>query len=237
MRKLTLVAMPSLLALAAAAKALVFTGNVSEDFISAVYVEAADSTHELVLPVQAPVGTLSGWDLSRVLFQLDAATDQLNIGLDYAALAGDADGDGVEGVSSLWLATGGGMDEPRLGPGGSVCVAFDFDQNGRWDVVAGYPLGVDAYQVAIFTGEDGRPYQAFGEPLPVNQGAAFCEASAQAPDVEFSLIRASALLVFQEGTACFAYKVFSGSFDDGAIGEDLLQGTVCLSSHAAMSTK
>ena len=180
------------------------------------------------MPVQAPAGQISGWDLQQVMFKLDRETDRLEIGLDFAALAGDADGDGIEGVSPLWLAAGGGLDAPKLGPGGSICVAFDFDRNGRWDVVAGFPLGVEDYHVAVFNGESTRPYQAFGDALPLNVGAAVFTGTPEAPDAEFSLAQVSSLLIFQGSNACFDYRVFAGSFDDGPIGEDTLQGTACL---------
>jgi hypothetical protein len=225
MRKWWNLILPAALAVAPASRALVFTGNVPVDFAVPGVVQIADAVRDVSMPAQAPEGQLSGWDLEKVCFKLDTESGDLLVGLDFASLASDADGDGVEGVSPLWLAAGGGLDTPKLGPGGSICVAFDFDRNGRWDVVAGFALGLESYQVAAFAGEATRPYQAFGEALPAHLGAAHFTGTAEAPDVEFTLAQAAGLLA---ADGCFDFQAFAGSFDDGPIGEDTQSGTTCL---------
>jgi len=49
------------------------------------------------LPLNAPPGTVSGWDMVDLRLTYDTATDTLYVGINTFGIAGDADGD--EGIS------------------------------------------------------------------------------------------------------------------------------------------
>jgi hypothetical protein len=211
-----------------AAFALTFTGNATVDFSSVSYAQVLDAANDVGLAFNAPPGTVSGWDVASVLFHLDLTAGELNVGLEYFGIAGDADGDGGEGTTSLWLAANDGLDLPGLAESESICVAFDFDQNGIYDLVAGVGENDGVYRVSVYTGSQSRPYRAFGPLLPAQMGPWFYAGTLAAPDVEFTLTNITPLLTLVGNTTCFNFRAFSGSFDDDGIGEDNVIGTVCL---------
>jgi hypothetical protein len=216
-----------LLAFGPSAFALAYTGDVSADFSAVSYVQDLDPLGDVGLAGNAPPGTISGWDVERAVFNLDLAADQLNVGLEFYGIAGDADGDGGQGTTSLWLAANGGIDLPGLASTESICIAFDFDQDGGWDVVAGNS-GYDAlHQVCVHTGFSIHPF-AFGAPLPAHQGPIVWIGTAAAPDYELTLNNFSALATIVANSTCFDYAVFAGSYQDDGVGEDAMLGTVCI---------
>jgi len=210
------------LAIGPAAFAITYTGDVASDFVSAEVVTVADGANDVGLPYNAPVGTVSGWDLDYTAFELDRATGELHVGLDFFGFAGDADGDGLDSVTSLWLAGNGGFDLPSLALTESICIAFDFDQNGTYDVIAGVGGMDGTYRVSTFVGSPILPAFGFG-PLSANDGGHF-----YGPDFELSL---NSLGDFENldptVELCFSYLIFAGSYQDDGIGEDLQVGTVC----------
>jgi hypothetical protein len=221
----------ALLVSAGAASAVPFTGDVPADFASAIYVEVFDSPMliDVGLPSQAPPGTISGWDMLSVLFHYDEGSGDLSVGIDFAAICGDADGDGDEAGGAPWF-TGDpifGYDVPQLGMTEAVCVAFDFDQDGSYDLVAGIGNMDGTYRVAQFSGSPFLPAGAFGALLPQHDGGYFYAGTALAPDFELRLADISGLLTFEQNTACFDFLAFAGSYQDDGIGEDYLSGTVC----------
>ena len=217
-----------LVAFGPASFALTFTGDAVADFASVSYAQILDPFGDVGLSSNAPPMTISGWDVASALFNLDLATDELNVGLEYYGIAGDADGDGGEGTTSPWLATNQGLDLPNLDQSESICVAFDFNQDGIYDLVAGGDENDDVYRVSSYSGPQTRPYRAFGALLPVHTGPWLYAGTAVAPDFELTLTSVSSLLTLVGNTACFNFRVFSGSFDDDGIGEDNVIGTVCL---------
>lgn len=216
-----------LLATGPAAFALTFTGDAANDFSTASFVQEIDPL-DVGVASNAPVGTVSGWDVENAFFVLDTDADQLSVGLEFFGIAGDADGDGGEGTTSPWLTLNYGVDMPGLALTESICVAFDFDQDGDFDVIAGNG-GVDGlHRVSTFTGTPSLPAFAFGPVLPAHQGVYFYGPSASTPDYEFNLDGISGLDTIEANTICFDYLVFSGSYSDDGVGEDFLWGTVCL---------
>lgn len=210
-----------------AAFALTFTGDVASDFAAATFVQENDPV-DVGVASNAPSGTVSGWDLERALFVLDLDADQLSVGLEFYGIAGDADGDGGEGTTSPWLMLNSGVDMPGLALTESICVAFDFDQNGSFDLIAGNG-GMDGlHRVSTFAGSPTLPAFAFGPVQPTHQGAFFYGPSASSPDYEFTLDAISALDTFEANTLCFDYLFFAGSYSDDGVGEDFLWGTLCL---------
>ncbi len=204
-----------------------FTGDVAVDFVGpdvAVQLDPMD----VGLPVQAPGGTVSGWEFTAVLFELDAANDMLRVGLDYVGHAGDADGDGDPSNSSAWLLGNGGFDFANLGGTESICIAFDFDSDMNMDVIAGVSAMTDTYSVNAFNNGGLLPF-SFGAPMPMHQGAYMI-----GPDFELELTNLSGLADYTNmDEYCFYYSVFSGSYADDGIGEDFKFGEVCLDNRSA----
>jgi hypothetical protein len=205
-----------------AAFAITFTGDVPSDFTATGVQSVSDTIDDVGLPANATMGTVSGWDMSAALFELDKTADQLHVGLDFRGYAGDADGDGTDGITSLWLAANGGFDLPALALTESICIAFDFDQDGTFDVIAGDGAFNAVYHVSVFTGSPILPAFGFGPALPANEGAHF-----YGPDYELTLDNVSGLWDTTPQTVCFDFLVFAGSYQDDGIGEDLLSGEVC----------
>jgi hypothetical protein len=199
-----------------------FTGDVVADFTQAEVVAHADGM-DVGLPAQAPFGTVSGWEIVNAAFYLDGANDLLQVGLDFHGIAGDADGNGLEGNSTAWLLGNGGFDMPNLGGTESVCIAFDFDQSGSYDIIAGVSAMTDAsgYKVSQFVNGGLLPF-SFGPAVPAHEGAHMI-----GPDFELEITELSALVAYTD-EVCFDYAVFAGSYSDDGIGEDFMAGTLCL---------
>jgi hypothetical protein len=206
-----------------AAFAVTFTGDVAADFAVAGSVTVLDSHDDVGLPSNAPAGTISGWDLDYAAFVLDRAAGELHIGLDFRGLAGDADGDDLDGVTTLWLAANGGLDLPTLNMSESICIAFDFDMDGTYDVITGMG-GLDGtYRVSAFTGTPILPAFGFGPLIPHDGGHFY------GSDLEMTLNNMGVLANLDPTVElCFRFLFFAGSFQDDGIGEDLLLGEVCL---------
>ncbi|MCB9473018.1 MAG: T9SS type A sorting domain-containing protein [Candidatus Delongbacteria bacterium] len=204
------------------AQAITFTGDVPSDFTGAGVVAVADNV-DVGIPVQAPPLTVSGWEVVNVAFELDANADELHIGLDFAGIAGDADGDGFEGNTAAWLASNQGFDMPNLMGTEAICIGLDLDQSGSTDIVAGVGATTDilGYSVSTFVNMGLLPF-SFGAPLPGNQGPHLF-----GNDVEMTISNLSSLVAYGN-ELCFNFSGFSGSYADDGIGEDFLMGEVCL---------
>jgi len=217
----------AVLAVGPAAFAVVFTGVVPTDFNGASVVTVSDLLGDAAVPFNAPVGTVSGWDMTGASFDLDRAAGQLHVGLDFFGIAGDADGDGVDGSTSPWLAFNGGTDYPGLANSESICIAFDFDQNGAFDVIAGMGWDDGVYRMAQYNGPASQPYRRFGALLPAHQGPHFYNPLA-GPDFELTLNSMDLLENLDPlETVCFRVMVFAGSLDDDGVGEDYILTDVC----------
>ena len=218
----------ALLAFGPSAFALPYTGDVTVDFGAVSYVQDLDPAGDVGLASNAPPLTVSGWDLDRAVFNLDLTSDQLNVGLEFFGIAGDADGNGGEGTTSPWLAANGGLDLALLAQTEAIVIAFDFDQNGSLDVIAGDGAVDGLHRVSTFTGSPFLPAFGFGPVLPAHQGAHFYAPSAVSPDYELTLDNISGLATIVGNTTCFDYLVFTGSYQDDGVGEDLKTGTICI---------
>lgn len=213
------------LALAAVAQFNAFSGDATQDFSWLPYVDNYDTCGDAGLPAMAPGGAVCGWDIERVLLHWDPELERLSVGVEFFGQGGDADGDGDEARTAPWLQANGGVDRPGLAGSEAICVAFDFDQDGVYDLIAGTGAGTDQHRVCRYEGDALHPALAFGEELPAHEGA-FCYAP-PAPDYEFSL---EAFLQLDDlepwGTPCFDFAVFAGSLEDDGIGEDWIAGTL-----------
>lgn len=215
-------------AAAGPALAVTFTGNVSTDF-AVMGVQALTDPADVGLPLNAPPLTVSGWDFEALAFVLDPVADMLYVGIDFnGGIAGDADGDGGDGSTSGWLAQNGGTDIAGLGQTESICMAFDFDQNGTFDLVAGVDGNGSTHWVAMFAGSPLLPQFAFGAAMPMYDGGSFYTPAAGSPDYEFALSNFSMLDAVAGDEVCFTVRAFAGSFQDDGIGEDYRTGEICI---------
>ncbi len=194
------------------------------------------------LPSNAPPGTISGWDLSRVRLYYDGAADVLYVGIEcFGVICGDADGDGDPGGTSSWLAANGGVDAPNLGGSESIAVYLDTDNDGTFDVAVG---------VSSFWGDDTSDFDIYRynplggpgpHPSPLNFGSFYdvlvpdnrlpnahvfvFPQTPGKPDFEFAIHGFSTLpgISVVNDTVTFGIDVRAGANgqDDG-IGEDIV---------------
>jgi hypothetical protein len=217
-----MIASLAVIALGASAQAITFTGDVAADFAGVNPGEVVDGSGDVGLPMNAPQGTETGWDIERALFDLDLNTGELNIGIAFYGEAGDADGDGGEGTTTPWLAGNGGMDLSGLAMTESICIAFDFDGDLAYDVIAGVSSWDATYQVAAYQMSPLGLSFSFGAALP-NANGHFLGS-----DFEMSITDIAQLVTPVQNTICFNFGIFAGSIQDDGIGEDFLLGQICL---------
>jgi len=204
------------------AQAVTFTGNVDVDF-AGITTEIIDSTlGDPVLPPGVGMPYLCGWDIDRVVINLDEGADVLQVGIKFKGIAGDADGDGDASNTDPWMIGIGGIDVPDLGDTESICVVLDLNNDGLWEMVAGVPVGGDIsdFNVAAFLGANFPPIPSnpgydFG-PV-IGTGTVFYSPSPMTPDFELSIDNGSLWL---NGSNCFRATAYAGSQQDGP-GEDV----------------
>jgi hypothetical protein len=210
-----------------------FTGNVPADFGDAgvlpltIAVPDFAGVGDVGIPNNFPPGTISGWDLEDLRFYYDLENDVMYVGMNFAGIAGDADGDGDPGHTSAALGQNGGIDFPDFGDSESFFVSFDTNRDGLADVLVGVSALVDitGFTAAVALPGPPTPF-SFGAPLPANTGVVFGNTSAQAPDIEFTIPNFSQLPGFTEGLNRFDQAVmfnagaFAGSLADDGFGED-----------------
>jgi hypothetical protein len=184
--------------------------------------EIADPYGDVGLPVNAPDGTFSGWDITGLQLVYSGATDTMRVRINVGTILGDADGVGGPGVTSAWLAGNGGFDIPNLGSSETAAVFFDLDQDDDYDVIAGISGSTDYYgfSVNVFSGSFCPPYN-FGTPLPGNAGSISPNPSATNPDLEFTIVNWSTLPGHDDSPG-FCVGAFLGSQQDDGIGEDFV---------------
>ncbi len=202
--------------------AMPLTGNVPADFNSQDYVEIPDTAGDVGIPPNAPAGTQSGWDFERILFHLDMEEEALYLGLDYIGIAGDADGDGGEGTSSIWLLSNGGTDMPGFQGTESICVALDFAPYDQYEVMTGYSALNGDHSICLYYPA------ALGMPFSFATSSPLAGDHAVGPDYEARIDQLASLTDLSGEELCMRFRVFSGSLQDDGIGEDILLGEVCL---------
>ena len=184
--------------------------------------EIADAYGDVGLPINAPDGTFSGWDITGLELTYDEATDTMRVRINVGTILGDADGDGDPGAASAWLAANGGSDIPNLGSSEAAAVFFDLNQDGDYDVIAGISGSTDYYGFSVneFSGSFSPAYN-FGTPFPGSTGSISPNPSAANPDLEFSIVNWSTL-PGHDGSPGFCVGAYLGSGDDAGIGEDFV---------------
>jgi len=203
-----------------------FTGNVENDFTGTGtwIIDDFPPTYDVGIPVTAPLGTVSGWDMKDFRLTYDPGTDTMYIGINTYGIAGDADGNGNPSTTAQWLTDLMGLDVPNFGGTECFAVYFDLTGDGNYDVIAGIPADPvnDTFGVYSFSGTPFNPGFAFGALIPGHAGAFNGIPTAAMPDIEFSITNWSTLPGNSGVEEDFHFHVdaFLGSQQDAGIGED-----------------
>lgn len=209
--------------------AITFTGNVDNDFSD------SQNCYEDDLDVGIVSGagvTKTGWDVERLCFFYDGATETLYVGVKAHdnAIFGDADGDGDPSSSSAT----GILDLADLSGTESFVISMDLDGDSESDgftvatvdVLLGVSDSGSLSNIGVY--EPGNSYTLsnpnsdFGSKLPLTV-TIFTSPSAAAPDLEFQVegFNATNLGVVELADKPYI-QFFAGSTDDAGIGDDFL---------------
>jgi hypothetical protein len=211
-----------------------FSGDVSVDFDenSIIYVDANGEGD-----VYIPYGISStGWDFYSAHFHYDRNLDRLYIGLDFnGRICGDADGDGDPAHTGTVLDLRGGRDVADLGNGETVCIYFDTDNRGGYDVICGIPRTenfTSGYRVSnCLSDPNGNPSSSFGSVIQSASGSYTYHStpSATHPDFECTINNFSQLPGFNFDPATddviFRVGAYAGSWEDDGISNDVLSSS------------
>lgn len=176
-----------------------------------------------ILDVGVPPGnpTFSGWDFTALNFSYNPISDKLKIFLDFAVIAGDADGNGDPGAMAPGVS---GTDSPDIGNGETISVLLDLDSDGTEDIVVGVPRN-EALDTATLRLKLSA-YDASGG-LGLNFGAddtsgatAFASANPSAANPDFEITIHGWSLLDTQDPHLFGLRAFAGSFVDAGFGED-----------------
>jgi hypothetical protein len=145
-------------------------------------------------------GRVSGLNINDMRLVYSKANDTVLVGMNFFGIAGDADGNGVQGVADPTDGKGNPstvVEKPHLG-NESIWVQIDyFDKKGlQHGIIAGVPgdktqggTGVDGFTVDLqksISNKDG--FSNFGTPVPTaNMGNLLFDPSAAHPGFEFTL--------------------------------------------------
>ncbi len=201
-----------------------FTGNAAADFINTPgYIHFNDFVYDVGLPAAAPAGTVTGWDMQTAFFFHDPVTDNLYVGIDFASIFGDADGDGDPSATSSWLSSLQGTDHNDLSNTEGFILAFDNGNDGNFDVYIGVSRVDDITSFGVYeytSDEDEAP-----EFFPVSSSASCIlnteKHNALFPDLEFMIEDISN---YVDNLCGVDFTIFAGSYEDGPVGEDHMDG-------------
>lgn len=187
--------------------------------------------------VANPAGAVSGWNIKDLRFRYLSDSDTMIVAVNTVGIAGDADGNGIQGVASPATVAAGGKEYANLGGQASVTVFFDTNRDGIADVVAGVPAklpnpldprskltvpgaGLNGFQVAKINPNETRGEQyAYGSLLAGNMGNLLYDPSKENPDFIFT-VKNFSKLPGMTSPYSFGVGAFAGSPDDVVAGED-----------------
>jgi len=207
---------------------LPYTGNVAFDFGNHPTTDITDPIDDVGMPIYAPPDAIAGWEIERVVFYLSISSDALQIGIDAVGVAGDADGNGIDGVTEPWMSDNGGTDYPTLMHSESMGIALDFDLDGAYDHVTGVSAFDDLHKFCEFSGFPDLPFMAFGTEQPLHNGGRYYDPTMLSPDYELTVAGVSSLCDTSGDQVCFKFLAFGGSFQDDGVGEEFVNGTICV---------
>ncbi len=204
----------------------VFTGNATSDFLGTPgYTYYNDFVLDVGIPAAAPAGTQSGWDMKTVFFFHDAAADALYVGVDFAGIFSDADGNGDPSGTSSWLSSLNGEDHPNVSNTEGFILAFDNEGDGMYDVYIGVSREdeLSEFGVFLFNSSMDEAPQAFPTASAGSVNLHSSTPNFINQDLEFKVNNISDYV----GNLCGVdFTIFAGSYEDGPIGEDYMYGTL-----------
>ena len=200
------------------------TGNVESDFPS-----TQPGIITLVnpeYPTADPLGYLAahnlsaGWAIKDVRLNYDKTTDTMFVGVNFFGIAGDADGNGVQGTVSAANAAKGMVEYPNLGGRESITLGFDMTLQGRPSFLAGVPqeksqagAGLIGFKVANYQPTNAGIAASYGAQLVTQTGQLYFNPSAAHPDFEFSINKFSKFPGFDPANG-FGLIAYAGTPDD-----------------------
>jgi hypothetical protein len=223
-----------------------FTGNVATDMPTGPNVFIVPNNPNNPFHVAQPdwmtaEGRISGWNFQDVRLDYNPVNDTLLVGMHFFGIAGDADGNGVQGVADPKFIAAGGSETPHLGGAESIAVRLDYigTDGLQHAIVAGVPAdktshagpGIDGFNVARVANVN-SPDLAFnfGQSLSKNTGILLFDPSAAHHDVEFTIPNFKSLpfLNLQNGVDLtkFLVSAFAGDPDATLVGKDGFVGRV-----------
>jgi hypothetical protein len=176
---------------------------------------------------------ITGWAVKDLRMGFDPGSGMVSVGVNSYGISGDADGNGNPGtVDPKDPNFVHGQDLPNFGGTKSITVAFAANNPtnpnlpGTPLIVAGVPAdkttagsGIDGFTVASYAGNNGGIENNYGATLTGHVGNLAVNPSASTPDFEFTIPNFSTIpgISMSQG---FWVKLYSGSADDGSVGEE-----------------
>jgi hypothetical protein len=165
---------------------------------------------------------------------MDPTSGTLSVGVNSYGISGDADGNGNPGAADPNDPNfqHGGQDLPNFGGTKSVTLAVaglnttNPNLPGTPNLVAGVPgdkstagTGIDGFTVASYAGRNAGIEDNYGATLTGHVGTLAFNPSSTNPNFEFSIPNFTTIPGINPTTG-FWVKLYSGSADDGAVGEE-----------------
>ena len=226
-----------------------FTGDSYYDFVTGpniplgvIFVKDPPGIGDVGIPLQAPRGTISGWDLDAIYFYYNHAKDRMYVGFDFGgvsypnSICGDADGNGDPDSTPEWLRTLGGSDTLNLIGSESVVLLLDTNDDDSAEVAIGVndTSNISHFGAYYRKGFDFiLPYfhKLWKDLLP-NRVKYHNAPNYPIKDLEFTIDQFSTLpnFNFTPGQSFkFGLLAFAGSFMDDGIGEEFVPDKIMIS--------
>jgi hypothetical protein len=225
---------------AAWADPIAFTGNAANDFnpntnssVDVLPVDANPLLNIAETPYMLANNRITGWAVKDVRLAM-GSSGTLSVGVNSYGIAGDADGNGNPGAADPNDSNfqHGGQDLPNFGGTKSITLALaglnasNPSQPGTPILVAGVPgdkstagSGLDGFTVASYAGKNAGIEDNYGATLTGHVGNLAFNPSASTPDFEFTIPNFTSIPGLNASSG-FWVKLYSGSADDGAVGEE-----------------